>query len=443
MTMAGIDYYHQDFRNADGSTRILSLWDQTRNTIYTQEQINEALQAGSREAAREIVPSVDVSGHGTAVAGIAAGNGRESNGQYRGIAYESDLIVVKLGVSDPQGFPRTTELMKAVNYVVAQGVEYDRPVAINISFGNTYGGHDGTSLLETFLDDIMNYGKVTIVVGTGNEGVAGGHVGGNVQMGEQTRVEMSVGPNETGFSVQLWKSYADIINFSIQVPSGEIIGPISPLSEVQRFHYAGTNILLYYGQPSPYSQSQEIYMEFIPADDYIDSGIWTFILNPEKVVLGRYDMWLPSSQILNPATRFLRSTPDITLTIPSTAEKVLSVGAYDDNYQSYADFSGRGYTRMTNQIKPEISAPGVNITTSSAGGGYQLVTGTSFATAIATGSVALLMQWGIVNGNDPYLYAEKVKAYLIRGAEQLHGILKWPNPLLGYGTLCLSDSIPL
>lgn len=440
---SGIDYYHQDFRNADGSTRLLSLWDQVRDTIYTREQINEALQAGSREAARAIVPSVDISGHGTAVAGIAAGNGRESDGQYRGIAYESELIVVKLGVPDPQGFPRTTELMKAVNYVVEQGIAYDRPVVINVSFGNTYGGHDGTSLLETFMDDIINFGKVTLVVGTGNEGAEGGHVGGNVRMGQQTRIEMSVGPNETGFSVQLWKSYADIFGFSIQLPSGEVIGEISPLGEIQRLHYAGTRILLYYGQPSPYSQAQELYMEFIPMRDYVDSGIWTFILNPQRIVLGRYDFWLPSAQILNQATRFLQSTPDITLTIPSTAAKVLSVGAYDDNYQSYADFSGRGYTRMTNLIKPEIAAPGVNITTSNAEGGYRTVTGTSFATAIASGSTALLMQWGIVDGNDPFLYGEKVKAYFTRGARQLPGVLNWPNPVLGYGALCLSDSIPL
>lgn len=461
---SGVDYFHEAFRRGDGTTRILELWDQTQNRIYTEAEINRALESGSREAARQVVSSADVSGHGTAVAGIAAGDSRggaaernfesggRSNGvaggstvpgRYRGIAYESDLLVVKLGTARPDGFPRTTELMRAVNYAVSFAAERFLPLVINISFGNTYGSHDGTSLLETFLDDIGNYGRTTILVGSGNEGAASGHTSGTLQMRRTEEVEFTVSSYESSFSIQLWKAYSDQFTVSLQAPSGERFGPFSEELGPVRFRYRKTQILLYYGKPGPYSTAQELYFDFIPDEgSYVEEGIWTFFLSPVSLVSGRYDFWLPSAGILNTATRFLRPTPDTTLTIPSTAAKVITVGAYNSFYNSYADFSGRGFTRLTSQVKPDIAAPGVNITAPAVNGGYQSVTGTSFATPVASGAAALLMQWGIVNGNDPFLYGEKVKAYLRRGARKLPGIAEYPNPMVGYGTLCVRDSFP-
>lgn len=474
---SGIDYFHEAFQRADGTTRILELWDQTRNRVYTEEEINRALERGSREAARQIVASVDVSGHGTAVAGIAAGDSRggaagrdaegggrlsgsagsdasrsavgssatagTASGTYRGIAYESDLLVVKLGTARPDGFPRTTELMRAVNYAVSFAADRFLPLVINISFGNTYGSHDGTSLLETFLDDIGNYGRTTILVGSGNEGASSGHTSGTLQMRRTEEVEFTVSSYENSFSIQLWKSYSDQFEISLQAPSGERFGPFSEELGPARFRYRKTQILLYYGKPGPYSTAQELYFDFIPDDgNLVEEGIWTFFLRPVSLVSGRYDFWLPSAGILNTATRFLRPTPDTTLTVPSTASKVITVGAYNSYYNSYADFSGRGFTRLTDQVKPDIAAPGVNITAPAANGGYQSVTGTSFATPVVSGAAALLMQWGIVNGNDPFLYGEKVKAYLRRGARKLPGIVEYPNPMVGYGTLCVRDSLP-
>lgn len=439
---SGIDYYHEAFRREDGTTRIWKLWDQTLGVIYTEEEINEALKAGSRAEARQIVPSIDLSGHGTAVAGIAAGSGGETN-QYRGIAYESNLLVVKLGIPESEGFPRTTELMRAVNFVVREAVLRRMPVAVNLSFGNTYGSHDGTSLLETFLDDISNYGKSVFVVGTGNEGAGAGHSSGLLTMAGSQETELSIGPYQTGISVQLWKSYADSFEIRLVTPSGETIGPISSRLGPQTITFENLSILVYYGKPGPFSVAQEIYFDFVPMENYVEEGIWTFRFTPLQIVEGRYDLWLPSAGVLNRSTRFLVPSPDTTLTIPSTAAKVISVGAYDDAYQAYADFSGRGYTRRTNQVKPDIVAPGVNIITAKSGGGYSAVTGTSFATPMVTGSAALMMQWGIVEGRDPFLYGEKIKAYLIRGARKLPGYSEWPNPLLGWGALCVRESLPL
>ncbi len=446
---SGIDYLHPDFQNPDGTSRILYLWDQDRDIVYTKEELNRALTAyreGSggrdRAAALRMVPSVDTSGHGTAVAAIAAGNGRESGGLYRGVAYESELIVVKLGIPLTDNFPRTTQLMEAVDFVLRTARELGRPIAVNLSFGNTYGSHDGTSLLETFLDDMTGYGRNVIVAGTGNEGVGAGHTGGRLEKGREQRIELSVSNFENSFGMQLWKSYADTFSVSIRSPSGVVIGTLRETLGPQRFRTENTEILIYYGKPAPYSRAQEVYFDFIPIGDYVDSGIWQFILMPEKIITGQFDFWLPSRAALNTDTRFLKNTPETTLTIPSTARKVVSTGAYDFRTRAYADFSGRGFTRQTNQVKPDLVAPGVNIITARNRGGYEAVTGTSFAAPFVTGAAALLMQWGIINGNDPFLYGEKVKAYLIRGARQLPGYDVWPNERVGYGCLCVSNSFP-
>jgi subtilisin family serine protease len=449
---SGIDYTHMDFQNPNKKTRILNIWDQTImgnppagyiiGTEYTSEQINQALAANTREQQNEIVPSRDLSGHGTAVAGIAAGNGRQSNGLYRGVASKSQLIIVKLGTPREDSFPRTTELMQAIDYVIRKSLEYQMPVSINLSFGNTYGAHDGTSLLETYINLAANLWKTNICIGTGNEGATGGHTSGTIKAGVIENIEIAVSDYATTLNLQIWKNYADEIDIMIKSPGGITVGPLQQILGPQRFILEQTQLLLYYGEPSPYSTSQEIYIDFIPRDTYIADGIWTVSLVPRRIVSGEYDMWLPSEKVLSIGTNFLFPTPDITLTIPSTSARAISVGAYNTALLSYADFSGRGYTRNLNLVKPDIVAPGVNITTTAVGGGYNAQTGTSFATPFVTGSCALLLEWGIINGNDPFLYGEKTKAYLIKGAKALPGFKEYPNPQTGWGALCLRDSLP-
>lgn len=448
---SGIDYANLDFRNADGTTRIYALWDQTipgnppegyvQGTEYTQEKINEALQQENRTERMKIVPSEDRSGHGTAVAGIAAGNGRGSKGaRYQGVASESGILVVKLGTPREEGFPRTTELMQAIDYVVKKAQRAGRPVAINISFGNTYGSHTGTSLLERFIADIANLWKSVICIGMGNEGASAGHTSGILKENTEERIPLAVQTQETAINVQIWKSYHDIVDISLISPAGVQIGPIPEVIGTQRFVVGDTEILLYYGEPSPFHVSQEIFIEFLPKDSYITPGIWQFVLTPRKIVTGEYDLWLPSENVLNRGTAFRYPTERGTLTIPSTSQRVISVGAYDSLTFAYADFSGRG--GLEGESKPDLVAPGVDITAPTPSGIYQTFTGTSFATPFVSGAAALMMEWGIVRGNDPYLYGEKVKAYLRRGARPLPGFTEYPNPQVGYGALCLRDSLP-
>lgn len=498
---SGITWDLEVFRKADGSTRIRYLWDQTipwdqtvpwnqtipgkqavsreqetlqnptlpQNQIapgktgdtgygnipdgfligteYTEEEINRALNSSVLERYR-LIPSRDLSGHGTAVAGIAAG--RSADGLYTGAAPEAELIIVKLGFPREESFPRTTEIMRGVTYALRKARQLNMPLVINLSFGNSYGSHDGSSLLERFLDNASEIGKTVICVGSGNEGAARGHFAGNIA--RDSRVELAVGNYERNLNIQLWKNYSDVFRIRLQAPGGE---EAELSTNIQGGKYTleleQTRILVYLGEPLPYAVAQEIYLDMIPADgSYINAGIWTIRLEPVVTVTGQYYLYLPAGSGTGESTGFYRATPRVTLTIPSTAAKIITVGAYDPVYDTYADFSGRGYADSTRTIgvaaagltKPDLVAPGVNIQAPDVYGSFTPVTGTSFATPIVSGAAALLMEWGIVRGNDPFLYGEKVKAYFRKGARPLRGETEYPNDRVGYGRLCVTDSLP-
>ena len=462
---SGITWDLEVFRKADGSTRIRYLWNQTVSeetgdvrygkmpdgfsigTEYTAEEINAALQMHTWDRYR-LIPSRDLSGHGTAVAGIAAG--RSADGLYTGAAPEAELIIVKLGLSREEGFPRTTEIMRGVTYALWKARQLNMPLVINLSFGNSYGSHDGSSLLERFLDNASEIGKTVICVGSGNEGAARGHFAGNIT--RDSRAELAVGNYEKSLNIQLWKNYSDVFRIRLQSPGGE---EAELTTNIQGGKYTlrleQTRILVYLGEPLPYAVAQEIYLEMIPVTgSYINAGIWTIRLEPIMTVTGQYYLYLPAGNGRGDSTGFYRSTPQVTLTVPSTAAKVITVGAYDPVYDTYADFSGRGYADSTRTIgvaaagltKPDLVAPGVNIQAPDVYGTFTPATGTSFATPIVSGAAALLMEWGIVRGNDPFLYGEKIKAYLRKGARPLRGEMEYPNDRVGYGRLCVSDSLP-
>ena len=417
---SGIDYAHPDFCNPDKTTRLVALWDQTiladpsagrfapagysQGTLFSPEQINAALQADTFEQRMELVPSTDVTGHGTHVAGIAAGNGRASGGLYRGVAPESSLLAVKLGSPDPKGFPNTIELMQAVDFSVRYAIEHTVPLVINLSFGNTYGSHSGTSLLETYLDYVSNLGRINIVVGSGNEGNNGGHASARLASLESARIEFAVGNYESSLSIQIWKNYWDDIRFQLTPPGLGTSFKIPNQPGSWRFSFGTTQILVYYGLPSPYSLYQEIAIDLLPRRDYISGGVWFFTAEARSVIEGIIDLWMPAAAIRGAATQFLTPTTETTLTIPSTAGNVITVGAYDSSTNTLAPFSGRGYTWNTGQVKPDLVAPGVDITSCAVGGGYESRSGTSMAAPFVSGSCALLMQWGILQNNDPFLY---------------------------------------
>lgn len=472
---SGIDYFLPEFRGADGRTRILAIWDQTaqpdegqgktpppgyrEGVLYTREMINEALALG-RESGQGLVPVFDVSGHGTAVAGVAAGTGI-------GVAPGAGLLIIKLGSPRADSFPRTTQLMRGISYAVNLGVELGSPVAVNLSFGNTYGDHQGNSLLERFIDNASEIGRSAIIVGSGNEGASGGHTAGVLQKDSRT-VELAVGDYETGLSIQLWKYYQDVFNLVLISPGGERTAlELVDLKDAQavRRTLEQTQLLCYLGKPLPYNVQQEIFIDMIPTGSYLNSGVWRIELQPVSLVTGEYRFYLPGYAARNAATRFFLPTPDMTITIPSTARRAITVGAYDVARRSYADFSGRGYVysysdgrtdasrteasrtdttgggRIIADVKPDLVAPGVDITVPVPYGGYEQVSGTSFAAPFVTGAAALLLEWGIVRGNDRFLYGERLKAALIRGTHPLVGVPARPDSRIGWGTLCAESAL--
>lgn len=427
---SGIDYTNSAFIDENGNTRIYKLYDQVTGVVYDSKVINQAIGSNNPY---ELVNSRDLSGHGTHVAGIAAGN--------NGVAPKSKLLVVKMNTERENSFPRTTELMEAIDFVIKEANKENKPVAINISFGNTYGSHDGTSLLSTYIDYIADRNRTVIAIGTGNEGDSGGHTGGYLTDTNEN-VELEISRYEKSLAVQIWKDYVDEFDIQVIAPSGERTQVISKEGYIYRETLGETDINILYGTPRPYSRFQEIYISLTPQNIYLNSGIWIINLIPRKVVNGRYDMWLPTRGSINKSTRFLKPDPDITLTIPSCTNKAISVGAYNSYNDTIASFSGRGFTREENLVKPDIVAPGVNIVSASNTGGTNSMSGTSMATSFVTGSAALMMEWGIVRGNDRFLYGEKVKAYMIRGARKLPGLDRWPNQQAGWGALCLEKSFP-
>lgn len=306
--------------------------------------------------------------------------------------------------------------------------------------------------------NVSEIGRTVICVGSGNEGANGGHLAGSLErtgggnIYRPAEIELAVAQYERALNVQLWKNYSDVYRIYLRAPGGqETELPASIEGGKYTLRLGQTDILVYIGEPLPYSAAQEIYLDLIPVGSlYIDSGIWTIRLIPVEVVTGNYYFYLPSSAVRSEGTGFYSPTPEVTLTIPSTASKVITVGAYNSIYDAYADFSGRGYADATRTVgvvasglaKPDLVAPGVNILAPDIYGGYNPVTGTSFAAPIVSGSAALLMEWGIVRGNDVFLYGEKVKAYLRRGARPLRGGTEYPNSRVGWGGLCVSSSIP-
>ncbi len=440
---SGIDYTDPMFRYADGTTKIAWLWDQGKRADaekgekppqgfftgveYSRKMLNANLQKNSERL------TTDVTGHGTNVAKIAVQG-----------APESELIVVKLDTARGT-YPSTVSLLRAFTYVAKKAQAENMPVAINLSYGNTYGAHDGSSLLERFIDNITEVGRNVICIGAGNEGASAGHFAGKLSENEIQRISFAMGTYERSFSLQLWKWYADRMDISILSPAGEqyLIRNQDAGGEAQQAVMEQTKLLIFSGRPQPYRKREEVYIDFIPVETYLNTGIWTIEITPRRIANGELRLYMPSAVVRSENTRFLLPSPAQTLTIPSTAQKVITVGAYNAYVRSYAAFSGRGDAgsdRAENN-KPDLTAPGVNIRIGEGEGGA-VVSGTSYATPFVTAAAALLMEYGIVQGNDPFLYGEKVKAYLHAGARQLPGYDMWPNDQVGWGALCVSESLP-
>ena len=471
---SGVDYKHPDFRNADGSTRILAYWDQSLpfipdhfsinnpynlGVIFSEEDLNQLLTDENNffffdssaptalgSASESLSPSEDISGHGTHIAGISAGNGRASNGTNQGVAPESSLIVVKLKNEASLIYSDYANLMMAIDFAVRFASSRSLPLSINISYGSNDGSHTGNSLLELFMEQVSFYGKNTTSVATGNEGLTRRHASLNTLPSSTKNyyekfLAFTIAPGERSLYLEIWQVFADDFSYELLAPSGSQSFTFPATPGIYTYMIADTTIYLTINNPTPYQPFRQYFLSFSPNTSFITSGTWTLRITSiptGKIVDGRLQFWLPSKDATNSATGFTTPSSDMTFTIPSTASSVISVSGYDSSLDIFASFSGQGFSN-TMHTKPDLCAPAVNILSTAPGGGYTIQTGTSMASPFVAGAAALLMQYGIVEGNDPFLYGEKLKAYLWKSARALPAFSKYPNEKVGWGALYLKN----
>jgi len=468
----GVDYRHPAFRNPDGTTRVRAIWDQTiqdgplprwvsYGSEYDDGMINQALQA---EDPFLLVPSRDEDGHGTFLAGIAAGSsvsadagriGAEDGGDsdesfggesFVGAAPGAEIAVVKLkpakqylrefyGIRSDAVAYQENDIMLAAAYLRELREELDLPLVILCGLGSNWGSHSGNANLEQMLSALAGQPGISIAVPVGNEAGEGHHYRGQVrQEGEYQDVEVRVAEGEQGFQLELWSRVPDRFTVSLLSPGGNVV-PQIPVSSGQNqrveFVLEGTAVDVSYRFFEVQSNNHLAVMRFIAPSP----GVWTVRVYCVRYLTGVFHMWLPQRGFVGEETVFLRPDPDTTLMIPSTAENLLSAAAYDHTNGNLYIRSGRGYT-ITGVIKPDLAAPGVEVYGPAPQGRYVRRTGTSVAAAHMAGAAACLMEWGIVRGNRSWISNNAIRAVLIQGARRTPGI-DYPNEQWGYGTLNL------
>lgn len=448
----GIDYTNPIFQKQDGTSRIISIWDQSIDsenqypegtfygTEYTLEQINQALQSPTPF---DIVPSKDENGHGTMMAGIAAGNEVQES-DFSGVVPDTELVVVKLKpakniVKSFYAVPETAigyqinDIMWGVQYLTQVAKRLNRPIAISIGLGTTYGAHDGRGALAAMISRLGDISGTVICAAAGNEGNARGHFYGTIDSTiGNTTVELNVAENEPGFSMQLWGTAPNTYSIDILSPSGEYIPRIIEglgVSQDISFIFESTLIHIEYQMVESITGEQLIFMRFEkPAP-----GIWRFQVYGRGDLPGSFHIWLPLNQFISVDTYFIQPNPYTTVTSPGNALVPLTITAYNPLNDTLYRAAGRGYNR-NNVVKPELAAPGVNILGPTLSHGFENVTGTSAATAHAAGITAIILEWAIVRGNYPNIDSVEVKKLLIRGAERSN-TLQYPNRDWGYGIM--------
>ncbi|EOU1683193.1 TPA: S8 family peptidase [Clostridium perfringens] len=433
----GIDYTHNAFKDDEGNTRIEYIYDLENGVVYDRNKINEALKS---EDPFSVVPETDLSGHGTHVAGIACAGGNINFDNY-GVAYKSSIAMVKITGENSLRAALSTQLMRGLKFLMDKSNEINKPLVVNISLSTNDGSHNGSSLLEKYIQTFTQLQKAVIVVAAGNEGNSAHHVGGKMKKEED--LDLNIGDGEKGIILDFYKPV--LVNVSVEVisPTGISTGPIE-LSESYKERFVGREkIVVYSTGPKPFDIQGQTTISILPLGDTITSGGWRIIVRKLNNYEGYFDIWLPIAEGLNERTRFLQ--PDVynTLGIPATVEGVISVGSYNFLNNNLSAFSGRGVVRPEWLIKPDLVAPGENILSTVEEQGFDTKSGTSMAAPQVAGICALLFEWGIIRNNDPFLYGERMKYYLIKGAKRTIFGEAYPNPDLGYGFVCLDRTMEL
>lgn len=448
----GIDYLNEEFTDSNGNTRILSIWDQTipskdeENTSipfgmnYTKDEINNALNL-SRNGGNpyDIVPSKDENGHGTKMAGIVGASGK--NPKIKGIANKCEFAIIKL--LESISFKNTFEIkvpiyelfsiMPAMEYLKNIFLTTGKPVVILLPLGSNNGNHRGEHLLNSYIESLTNNIGIAVVTGTGNEGLQDNHVSGFIKnTNDEGIVELIVSPNQKFLFMDFWGSLPNIFEINIISPSGEeteFIPAILNTSKRHTYIFEKTEISVYYYLPEEYSGEELIRVYFAN----IQPGIWRLKLKLRLGKIAKYDMWMSQSGIKEPETRFTPSNPYGTFTIPSDSNYTVSVASYNQNNKTVLSYSGMSFIDDSINII-DFAAGGESTLTTGLGNKLDTISGTCLSAAIGAGACALLFQWGIIEGNYPYMHSESLKTFLQRGTIRRRGDT-YPNAQWGYGII--------
>ena len=461
----GIDYLNNEFMREDETTRILRIWDQTidsgktpdgfiSGSEYTEEDINKAIQAQKQgQNPYDIVPSKDDYGHGTKMAGIVGARG--INREIVGVAPDCEFIIIKLQEASKEYVDfyyakgdkakyRNTDIIMALKYLYELSFTLNKPMIIYLPLGSNLGDHAGASILERYVDTkISGRNSLFVVTSTGNQGNTDTHTSGEIKSnGDSQIIELNCGKEQQGLVLQIYAQRPIKIKLGILSPSGEIFENTNPRktkhiliddSPTWKFIYEGTRVQVTYDSPDEFTGDEK----FVIKMDGVTEGVWRFILTGNNIVDGKYYAWILQRELLAENTRFLNPSPYTTLTIPGTAKTIINTSYYNQNNGAIVSESGRGYT-MKDYIQPIITAGGINAITTKPGGGTITMSGASVAGAILAGCCALIIQWAVVDGNDPQMYATKLQAYIIRGARKREGDT-YPNRQWGYGILDMQE----
>ncbi|NGT57557.1 S8 family peptidase [Clostridium perfringens] len=461
----GIDYLNNEFMREDETTRILSIWDQTidsgktpygfiSGSEYTEEDINKAIQAQKQgQNPYDIVPSKDDYGHGTKMAGIVGARG--INREIVGVAPDCEFIIIKLQEASKEYIDfyyakgdkpkyRNTDIIMALKYLYELSFTLNKPMIIYLPLGSNLGDHAGASILERYVDTkISGKNSLFVVTSTGNQGNTDTHTSGRIKSnGDSQIIELNCGREQQGLVLQIYAQKPSKIKLGILSPSGEIFENTNPRktkhilindAPTWKFIYEGTRVQVTYDSPDEFTGDEK----FVIKMDGVTEGVWRFILTGNHIVDGKYYAWILQRELLAEDTRFLNPSPYTTLTIPGTAKTIINTSYYNQNNGAIVSESGRGYT-MKDYIQPIITAGGINAITTKPGGGTITMSGASVAGAILAGCCALIIQWAVVDGNDPQMYATKLQAYIIRGARKREGDT-YPNRQWGYGILDMQE----